>query len=72
MATPFGRGGDHLMNERIYMVSADDELGDRHVFMTEDHERALAAYHRLKAQYGAVRMNDALAEALSNGLAGHA
>lgn len=60
------------MEERIYMISAEDELGDQHVFMTEDRERALAAYRRLKAQYGAVRMNDAVAEALSNGLTGHA
>jgi len=60
------------MEERIYMVSAEDELGDQHVFMTGDCERALAAYHRLKAQYGNVRMNDAVAEALSDRPAGHA
>jgi hypothetical protein len=60
------------MEERIYMVSAEDELGDQHVFMTENRERALAAYHRLKAQYGTVRMNDAVADALSNSPAGHA
>lgn len=54
------------------MVSGEDELGDQHVFMTEDRERALAAYHRLQAQYGVVRMNDAVADALSDGPAGHA
>ncbi|MGN6538028.1 MAG: hypothetical protein ACTHKQ_20145 [Mesorhizobium sp.] len=60
------------MEERTYIVGAEDELGDQHVFMTGDRERALAAYHRLKAQYGAVRMNEAVADALSDGPAGHA
>lgn len=60
------------MDDRIYMVSAEDEFGDQHVFMTEDRQRALAAYRRLKLQYDAVSMNDALADALSNRPAGHA
>lgn len=55
------------MDERIYMVSADDEAGDHHVFMTNDRERALAAYQRLAQQHGAVMTNGAVAEALQRG-----
>lgn len=52
------------MEERIYLVGAEDEAGDHHIFMTNDRERALAAYHRLEQQHGAVNTNDAVAEAL--------
>lgn len=58
------------MDERIYMVGAEDEAGDHHVFMTNDRERALAAYRRLHQQYGAAMTNDALAEALRAGPSG--
>jgi len=52
------------MDERVYMVSGEDELGDQHVLMTESLERAKAAYLDMKARYGKVMMNDALADAL--------
>ncbi|MGN6619527.1 MAG: hypothetical protein ACTHKR_00485 [Sphingomonas sp.] len=50
------------MEQHAYIVGAADELGDQHILMTGDSKRALAAYHRLKAQYGNVRMNDAVAD----------
>jgi len=52
------------MDERVYMVSGEDEHGDQHVFATESLERAKAAYRDMKARYEAVRTNNALADAL--------
>lgn len=59
------------MEQRTYIVGAEDELGDQHVIMTGDRKRALAPYHQLKAQYGNVRMNDAVADAVPDVPASH-
>lgn len=58
------------MVERIYMVGAEDEAGDHHMFMTNDRDRALAAHRRLEEQHGAVMINDAVADAILAGTTG--
>ncbi len=55
---------EDISDNRVFMVGAEDELGDQHVFMTSDLERATKAYRDMKARYGNVRTNDGLAEAL--------
>ena len=55
---------DNSEENLVYMVGAEDELGDQHVFMTSDLERATRAYQDMKARYGSVRVNDGLADAL--------
>lgn len=51
-------------DERLYMVGGEDELGDQHVFMTNDRERAIAAYKEMGSRFANVATNAGLGDAL--------
>lgn len=44
-------------DERVYMVMAEDENGDGHLFASDDRGRAEAALVRMTAQFGQARAN---------------
>lgn len=50
-------------NERVFMISGTDQLGDLHVFATGDETRALLTYRDFMIRFEGVRGNDAIYQA---------
>lgn len=48
--------------ERMFMISGEDENGDHHLFMTENLERAVAQYRVMKKTLRNVSGNDGFEE----------
>lgn len=53
-----------MTEDLTYITGAEDENGDHHMFLSEDRDRAIAAYRRFVERYGIARTNDGLAAAL--------
>jgi len=51
-----------MLEDRVYMAGAEDELGDQHLFASESPERAAEAYREFQERFGKAMRNDGLAD----------
>lgn len=46
-------------DERVFMIQGEDDVGDQHIFVTTDRDRAFSSYADFLKLYRQVKTNDA-------------